>query len=326
MFQSPFTSMALTGGVLPLFSSHVIEVRFHHRLSIGVNIDRRQIATIRSVYSSKHPGTICLRKTEAATLGQSKNQDILKGRCPMKPQFHLPLTTYPLSRLHSEHHLVSRIGWLRAAVLGANDGIVSTASLIMGVATASAGPSQILVAGVAGLVAGAMSMAAGEYVSVSSQADTEEADLARERIELETQPEAEHEELTEIYVKRGLTAELARQVAIQLTANDALDAHSRDELGIVEHMAARPVEAALTSALTFAVGAALPLLMVVLSPASLLIYTVATASLAFLALLGAIGAKAGGANVWRATTRVTFWGAFAMALTAGIGALVGTAV
>lgn len=159
-----------------------------------------------------------------------------------------------MSRLHSEHHLVSRIGWLRAAVLGANDGIVSTASLIMGVATASAGPSQILVAGVAGLVAGAMSMAAGEYVSVSSQADTEEADLARERIELETQPEAEYEELTEIYVKRGLTDELARQVAIQLTANDALDAHSRDELGIVEHMAARPVEAALTSAVTFAVG------------------------------------------------------------------------
>ncbi|TAV74656.1 VIT1/CCC1 transporter family protein [Rhizobium leguminosarum] len=231
-----------------------------------------------------------------------------------------------MSRLHSEHHLVSRIGWLRAAVLGANDGIVSTASLNMGVATASAGPSQILVAGVAGLVAGAMSMAAGEYVSVSSQADTEEADLARERIELETQPEAEYEELTEIYVKRGLTDELARQVAIQLTANDALDAHSRDELGIVEHMAARPVEAALTSAVTFGVGAALPLLMVVLSPASVLIYTVATASLAFLALLGAIGAKAGGANVWRATTRVTFWGAFAMALTAGIGALVGTAV
>jgi VIT1/CCC1 family predicted Fe2+/Mn2+ transporter len=231
-----------------------------------------------------------------------------------------------MSRLHSEHHLISRIGWLRAAVLGANDGIVSTASLIMGVATASAAPSQILVAGVAGLVAGAMSMAAGEYVSVSSQADTEEADLARERMELETQPEAELEELTQIYVKRGLTQELARQVATQLTRDDALDAHSRDELGIVDHMAARPVQAALTSAATFAVGAALPLLTVVLSPASMLIYTVAAASLAFLALLGAIGAKAGGANVWRATARVTFWGAFAMALTAGIGALVGTAV
>ncbi|MCW1409355.1 VIT family protein [Rhizobium sp. 1AS11] len=231
-----------------------------------------------------------------------------------------------MSRLHSENHLVSRIGWLRAAVLGANDGIVSTASLIMGVASASAGTSQILVAGAAGLVAGAMSMAAGEYVSVSSQADTEEADLARERTELETQPEAELGELTQIYVKRGLTHDLARQVAVQLTANNVLDAHSRDELGIVEHMEARPIEAALTSAVTFAVGAALPLLMVVLSPASVLVYSVASASLAFLALLGAIGAKAGGANVSRATTRVTFWGAFAMALTAGIGALVGTAI
>lgn len=231
-----------------------------------------------------------------------------------------------MSRLHAETHLVSRIGWLRAAVLGANDGIVSTASLIMGVATASAGTEQILVAGVAGLVAGAMSMAAGEYVSVSSQADTEQADLARERMELETLPEAELNELTQIYVKRGLTHELASQVAMQLTANDALDAHLRDELGIVEHMAARPIEAAVTSAATFAVGAAMPLLMVVLSPASVLIYAVAIASLLFLALLGAIGAKAGGANILKATARVTFWGAFAMALTAGIGALVGTAV
>lgn len=231
-----------------------------------------------------------------------------------------------MSRLHSENHLVSRIGWLRAAVLGANDGIVSTASLIMGVATASAGTSQILVAGAAGLIAGAMSMAAGEYVSVSSQADTEEADLARERTELETQPDAELDELTQIYVKRGLSHDLARQVAVQLTANNVLDAHSRDELGIVDHMAARPIEAALTSAVTFAVEAALPLMMVVLSPAWMLVYGVAGASLAFLALLGAIGAQAGGANVLRATTRVTFWGAFAMALTAGIGALVGTAV
>jgi VIT1/CCC1 family predicted Fe2+/Mn2+ transporter len=231
-----------------------------------------------------------------------------------------------MSRLHSENHLVSRIGWLRAAVLGANDGIVSTASLIMGVASASSQTSNILVAGVAGLVAGAMSMAAGEYVSVSSQADTESADLARERGELETQPEAELDELTRIYVKRGLGADLARQVAIQLTASNALDAHARDELGIVEHMAARPVEAALTSATTFAVGAALPLVMVILSPAPMLIYAVAIASLLFLALLGAIGAKAGGANVLKATARVTFWGAFAMALTAGIGALVGTAV
>jgi len=231
-----------------------------------------------------------------------------------------------VSRLHSENHLVSRIGWLRAAVLGANDGIVSTASLIMGVASASAGTSGIVVAGVAGLVAGAMSMAAGEYVSVSSQADTESADLARERAELETQPEAELEELTQIYVQRGLDPALARQVAVQLTASNALDAHARDELGIVEHMAARPVEAALTSAATFAVGAALPLLMVAISPAPILIYSVAIASLIFLALLGAVGAKAGGANVLKATTRVTFWGAFAMALTAGIGALVGTAV
>lgn len=231
-----------------------------------------------------------------------------------------------MSRLHTEKHLVSRIGWLRAAVLGANDGIVSTASLIMGVATASADTKQILVAGVAGLVAGAMSMAAGEYVSVSSQADTEQADLARERAELETIPEAELQELTQLYVKRGLTHELAGQVAVQLTANDALGAHSRDELGIVEQMAARPIEAAVTSAATFAVGAAMPLLMVVLSPASILIYAVAIASLLFLALLGAIGAKAGGAHVLKATARVTFWGAFAMALTAGIGALVGTAV
>lgn len=231
-----------------------------------------------------------------------------------------------MSRLHTENHLVSRIGWLRAAVLGANDGIVSTASLIMGVATASADTPQILVAGVAGLVAGAMSMAAGEYVSVSSQADTEQADLARERMELATLPEAELQELTQIYVKRGLTPELARDVALQLTANDALDAHSRDELGIVEHMAARPIEAALTSAATFAVGAALPLLMVVLSPPAILIYAVSISSLLFLALLGAIGARAGGAGVIKATVRVTFWGAFAMALTAGIGAVVGTAV
>ena len=206
------------------------------------------------------------------------------------------------------------------------DGIVSTASLIMGVATASANTQQILVAGVAGLVAGAMSMAAGEYVSVSSQADTEQADLARERMELETLPEAELEELTKIYVRRGLTHDLARQVAVQLTAGDALEAHSRDELGIVEHMAARPIEAAVTSAATFAVGAVMPLIMVLLMPASMLVYAVAIGSLLFLALLGAIGAMAGGANVVKATARVTFWGAFAMALTAGIGALVGTAV
>jgi len=231
-----------------------------------------------------------------------------------------------MSRLHSENHLVSRIGWLRAAVLGANDGIVSTASLIMGVASASAGSAQIVVAGAAGLVAGAMSMAAGEYVSVSSQSDTEAADLARERRELETQPEAELAELTAIYLRRGLTADLARKVAEQLTSHNALDTHARDELGIVAHMAARPVQAALTSALTFAVGAALPLLLVVIAPPSVLVYAVPIASLAFLAVLGAIGARVGGANVAKATVRVTFWGALAMAITAKIGALVGAAV
>ncbi len=231
-----------------------------------------------------------------------------------------------MSRLHSENHLVSRIGWLRAAVLGANDGIVSTASLIVGVATASAASSEILVAGVAGLVAGAMSMAAGEYVSVSSQADTENADVDRERTELATQPEAEREELAQIYVKRGVDLILARQAADQIMARDALAAHAQDELGISEITTARPIQAALTSAATFAVGAAMPLAMVMVSPTSMLVATVSVASLAFLALLGAIGAKAGGANVLRATLRVTFWGAFAMALTAGIGAVVGKAI
>ena len=231
-----------------------------------------------------------------------------------------------MSRLHSENHLVSRIGWLRAAVLGANDGIVSTASLIVGVASAAAGSSEVLVAGVAGLVAGAMSMAAGEYVSVSSQSDTELADLDRERSELVTQPEFEREELAQIYVKRGVTPDLARQVADQLMAKDALAAHAHDELGISEMTTARPIQAALTSAATFAVGAAMPLAMVLLAPAASLVWVVSVASLLFLALLGAIGAKAGGANVMKATLRVTFWGAFAMALTAGIGALVGTAV
>lgn len=231
-----------------------------------------------------------------------------------------------MSRLHRETHLVSRIGWLRAAVLGANDGIVSTASLVVGVASASAGSSEVLVAGIAGLVAGAMSMAAGEYVSVSSQSDTEQADLNRERKELETQPAFEREELAQIYVARGLQPDLAHQVADQLMAKDALAAHALDELGISEMTTARPIQAALTSASTFAVGAALPLLMVVISPANLLVWTVSIASLLFLALLGAVGANAGGANVWRATLRVTFWGAFAMALTAGIGAVVGTAI
>jgi VIT1/CCC1 family predicted Fe2+/Mn2+ transporter len=231
-----------------------------------------------------------------------------------------------MSRLHNENHLVSRVGWLRAAVLGANDGIVSTASLIVGVAAANAAASNVLVAGVAGLVAGAMSMAAGEYVSVSSQSDTEQADLARERGELATQPDFERQELADIYIKRGLEPTLALQVADQLMAKDALGAHARDELGISEVTTARPIQAALTSAATFSVGAAMPLAMVLVSPAAWLAATVSVASLLFLAALGAIGAKAGGANVLRATVRVTFWGALAMALTAGIGAVVGTAI
>ena len=231
-----------------------------------------------------------------------------------------------MSRLHSENHLVSRIGWLRAAVLGANDGIVSTASLIVGVAAANAAASDVLVAGVAGLVAGAMSMAAGEYVSVSSQSDTEQADLARERAELATQPDFERQELAQIYVERGVEPKLALQVADQLMAKDALGAHARDELGISEVTTARPIQAALTSAAAFSVGAAMPLAMVLVSPAAWLVAIVSVASLLFLAVLGAVGAKAGGANVLRATVRVTFWGALAMALTAGIGAVVGTAI
>lgn len=231
-----------------------------------------------------------------------------------------------MSRLHTERHLVSRIGWLRAAVLGANDGIVSTASLIVGVAAASAATSDVLIAGVAGLVAGAMSMAAGEYVSVSSQSDTEQADLVRERSEISSQSAFEHEELALIYVKRGVEPNLARQVADQLMARDALGAHARDELGISEATTARPVQAALTSASTFAVGAALPLSMVLLMPRPALVAGVSIASLVFLGLLGAIGARAGGANVGKATLRVTFWGALAMALTAGIGAIFGTVV
>ena len=233
-----------------------------------------------------------------------------------------------MTRLHiqTERHLVSRIGWLRAAVLGANDGIVSTASLIVGVAAASASSSEVLVAGVAGLVAGAMSMAAGEYVSVSSQSDTEQADLARERAELVDQPEVEREELAQIYIQRGVSAELARQVADQLMAKDALGTHARDELGISEVTAARPIQAALTSAATFAIGAAMPLAIVLLMPSTYLVMGVSIASLLFLALLGAVGARAGGANVWKATFRVTFWGALAMGLTAVIGALFGTVI
>ncbi|TAL40098.1 MAG: VIT family protein [Alphaproteobacteria bacterium] len=227
---------------------------------------------------------------------------------------------------HSERHMVSRIGWLRAAVLGANDGIISTASLMVGVAASAASRGDVMVAGIAGLVAGAMSMAAGEYVSVSSQADTENADLAREKAELASQPELEHRELTQIYVKRGLEPELARQVATQLMAKDALGAHAWDELGISEMTTARPVQAALTSAVTFSVGAVMPLLVVIAAPQALLAPLVSAASLALLAVLGALGAKAGGAGVVKAMVRVTFWGALAMGLTAGVGMLVGHAV
>ena len=228
--------------------------------------------------------------------------------------------------LHRETHLVERIGWLRAAVLGANDGIISTASLILGVAAAAAAKSDILLAGVAGLVAGAMSMAAGEYVSVSSQSDTEQADLARERRELSEDPEFEKEELAQIYVARGVEPQLARQVALQLMAKDALGAHARDELGISEITSARPIQAALTSAATFSVGAAAPLALVLLSPSTLLIPIVSAGSLLFLALLGFLGAKTGGAEILKPMVRVTFWGALAMAVTAGIGAIVGTVV
>lgn len=230
-----------------------------------------------------------------------------------------------MARSHTERHLVERIGWLRAAVLGANDGIVSTASLVIGVAAADANKNAILIAGVAGLVAGAMSMAAGEYVSVSSQSDTEKADIARETRELRDQPEFERQELTDIYVARGLTPELARQVADQLMAKDALTAHARDELGISEITTARPVQAAFASAATFSVGAVLPLIVVVLSPLSSMIAAVSIASLFFLAALGAAGARAGGASVLKPVLRVTFWGALAMAATAGVGALFGVA-
>jgi len=229
-------------------------------------------------------------------------------------------------RRHPEHHLVDRVGWLRAAVLGANDGIVSTASLTIGVATASPGRGGILIAGIAGLVAGAMSMAAGEYVSVSSQADTEAADIAREKTELAADPQSEHDELAGLYVARGVLPDTAAEVARQLMAHDALGAHSRDELGISAMSTAKPVQAALTSAATFTVGAAMPLLMVVVAPTSLIVPTVAAASLAFLALLGGVGARAGGAPVPKAVLRVGFWGALAMASTAMIGRLVGTAV
>ncbi len=227
---------------------------------------------------------------------------------------------------HRERHRTARIGWLRAAVLGANDGIVSTASLVVGVAAADAARGDILVAGVAGLVAGALSMAAGEYVSVSSQADTERADVARERAELAESPAAEADELTGIYVERGLDPDLARQVARQLGARDALRAHLRDELGHSEEFAARPLQAALASAATFAAGAALPLLTAAVSPTATLTVIVAAVSLVCLAGLGALAAGAGGAPATRGALRVAFWGALAMALTAGVGALFGAVV
>jgi VIT1/CCC1 family predicted Fe2+/Mn2+ transporter len=227
---------------------------------------------------------------------------------------------------HLERHLVSRIGWLRAAVLGANDGIVSTASLIVGVAAAGAGRGDIIVAGAAALVAGAMSMAAGEYVSVSSQSDTERADLAREAKELRDDPEFELAELTQIYVDRGLSPALAKEVAAQLMAKDALGAHARDELHIVEAIAARPVQAAIISAATFAAGAILPLVVAVAAPEQTIIAAVVAASLVFLALLGALGARAGGAGLLKGLARVLFWGAFALAVTAGVGRLFGAVI
>lgn len=227
--------------------------------------------------------------------------------------------------IQPEHHRVHRIGWLRAAVLGANDGIVSTASLIVGVAAANTGRSSILIAGVAGLVAGAMSMAAGEYVSVSSQADTERADLELEKSELVRNSENALKELAGIYEMRGLDEDLAMQVAKQLTAHNALEAHARDELGISDALAAKPIQAGLASAGTFGVGAALPLVVAWISPLNAVVLATSVSSLICLAVLGALSAIAGGANVWRATARVTFWGAIAMAITAGIGRLFGVA-
>jgi VIT1/CCC1 family predicted Fe2+/Mn2+ transporter len=226
-------------------------------------------------------------------------------------------------RRHSEHHHGGRIGWLRAAVLGANDGIVSTASLVLGVAAAGADHRSVLLTSVSGLIAGAMSMAAGEFVSVHSQEDTENADLSREREELKQDPQGEQRELAQIYVARGLDTTLAGQVAVQLMAHDAIGAHARDELGLSDVTAARPAQAALASAASFSVGAALPIVVVAMAAPHQLILFVALASLAFLAGLGAISARTGGAPIWKGTWRVAFWGAFAMAVTTGAGALFG---
>lgn len=231
-----------------------------------------------------------------------------------------------MSRTHLERHLIARIGWLRAAVLGANDGLLSTSSLIVGVAASGAPKTAVLVSGVAGLVAGAMSMAAGEYVSVSSQSDTEKADLAREAAELAAAPEAERDELAAIYVERGVLPETARAVAEQLMAHDSLGAHARDELGISSFTTARPVQAALTSAATFAAGAALPLATVAIAPTSGLLIWVAASAVAGLIALGGLGARAGGADIGRSVVRVAFWGVLALAVTAVIGRVFGTVV
>ena len=228
-----------------------------------------------------------------------------------------------MEKQKTERHFMSRIGWLRAAVLGANDGIISTASLIVGVAAASVDKKAVLLTGVAGLVAGALSMAAGEYVSVSSQADTESADLEREKAELRDFPDAELNELKVIYVNRGLTPELAEQVAMQLTTYDAMGSHTRDELGLSEHTIAKPIQAALTSAATFSGGALLPIIALLISPLDIAVWTISGSSIMFLALLGGIGAVAGGSELTKAIVRVTFWGAIAMAVTAGIGKLFG---
>lgn len=228
-----------------------------------------------------------------------------------------------MRRTHKEAHLVQRIGWLRAAVLGANDGIISTASLILGIVAAAGSKDAALTAGVAGLVAGAMSMAAGEYVSVSSQSDTEHADLARESGELARAPELETEELTQIYVARGVEHDLARRVALQLMEKDALGAHARDELGISEISTAHPIQAGLSSAATFATGSAAPLLLLLVSPSNAILLIVAVGSLFFLGLLGMISARTGGADTLKPTIRIMFWGALAMALTTGVGAVFG---
>jgi VIT1/CCC1 family predicted Fe2+/Mn2+ transporter len=245
-------------------------------------------------------------------------------RCPMRRRHPVGTGNRDMTARHKERHRIGHIGWLRAAVLGANDGIVSTASLILGVAAANATHGGIMVAGIAGLVAGAMSMAAGEYVSVCSQADSEKAALDLERRELETDRTGEHRELTAIYISRGLDPALARQVAEQLMAHDALGAHARDELGITETLSARPVQAALASAASFAVGAAMPLLAAALMPGPGLIPLVSGTSLVFLAVLGGLAARVGGASAMLGAVRVTFWGALAMALTAAVGILFGT--